>query len=193
MKKALAALAILVFAGLLFYGLYYLVGGIGVPPPTDVATTSPIVISFEDCAALYPVMESFPRQCRTPDGRLFAEEPQQVLPTYTNASSNDIQVDNPSPGAVTGKSFTVTGTARGPWYFEASFPIDVLDGSGSVLTTGIATAEGEWMTTEFVSFSAPVTVPATYIGPATLVLRNDNPSGLPENARSVSFPITIEY
>jgi len=31
--------------------------------------------SFEDCAnAGYPVMESYPRQCRTPDGRNFVEE-----------------------------------------------------------------------------------------------------------------------
>jgi hypothetical protein len=30
--------------------------------------------SFEDCAnAGYPVMESYPRQCRTPDGRTFVE------------------------------------------------------------------------------------------------------------------------
>jgi hypothetical protein len=31
--------------------------------------------SFEECAAAgYPVMESYPRQCRTPDGRHFVEE-----------------------------------------------------------------------------------------------------------------------
>lgn len=27
--------------------------------------------NFEDCAKYYPVMESYPEQCRTPDGRLF--------------------------------------------------------------------------------------------------------------------------
>ncbi|HSB46369.1 MAG TPA: hypothetical protein VLD37_00005, partial [Candidatus Bilamarchaeum sp.] len=33
---------------------------------------SPEIKSFEDCVrAGYPVMESFPRQCRTPDGRIF--------------------------------------------------------------------------------------------------------------------------
>jgi len=31
--------------------------------------------SFEECAAAgYPVMESYPRQCKTPDGRIFVEE-----------------------------------------------------------------------------------------------------------------------
>lgn len=34
--------------------------------------------SFEECkAAGYPVMESYPEQCRTPDGRLFVNESQQ--------------------------------------------------------------------------------------------------------------------
>lgn len=30
--------------------------------------------SFEDCAAKYPVMESYPAQCNTPDGRHFVQE-----------------------------------------------------------------------------------------------------------------------
>lgn len=36
------------------------------------------VDSFEECADLYPVMESYPRQCRTPDGRHFVEEIERV-------------------------------------------------------------------------------------------------------------------
>lgn len=35
--------------------------------------------SFEECkAAGYPIMESYPEQCRTPDGRLFINESQQA-------------------------------------------------------------------------------------------------------------------
>ena len=33
------------------------------------------VTDFDECAAQgYPVMESYPRQCRTPNGRLFVED-----------------------------------------------------------------------------------------------------------------------
>lgn len=32
---------------------------------------SPTINSFDDCAKYYPVMESYPEQCRTPDGRHF--------------------------------------------------------------------------------------------------------------------------
>ncbi len=36
--------------------------------------------SFEECAlAGYPIMESYPEQCRTPDGRTFVNEKQQPV------------------------------------------------------------------------------------------------------------------
>ncbi len=151
------------------------------------------VVSFETCAkAGYPVMESYPRQCKTPDGRTYAEEiPEKI--TYKNASVDLIKITNPFPGAVTGKEFSVIGEARGTWYFEASFPVKVLDKDGKVLFQGPAQAQSDWMTENFVPFKIDVKVPQSYIGPATLVLENDNPSGLPENEKSASFKFTIEY
>lgn len=32
------------------------------------------ITTFAQCAAKYPVMESFPEQCRTPDGRTFVNQ-----------------------------------------------------------------------------------------------------------------------
>lgn len=158
--------------------------------PVDEST----VLSFAECeAAGYPVMESYPRQCRTPDGRTYAEELPAPDPTYVNASADLIRVTNPTPGAVVGKPITVMGEARGNWYFEASFPIEVRDSEGAVIATGIAQAQSDWMVETFVPFTSTIAVPASYIGEAVLVLMNDNPSGMPENARSISFPITIEY
>lgn len=152
------------------------------------------ILSFLDCeAAGYPVMESYPRQCRTQDGRTYVEELPAPEPTYVNATADNIKVMSPTPGSVTGKPITIMGEARGGWYFEASFPIEVRNGAGAVIATGIAQAQGEWMTNNFVPFVATIQIPANYIGEAVLVLMNDNPSGMPENARSVSFPITIEY
>jgi len=156
-------------------------------------TTLEEVRSFEDCErAGYPVMESYPRQCAVPDGRTYTEEI-VVEATYENADEDMIVVELPDPGAVVGKEFKVMGEARGTWFFEASFPIEVVADNGTVLASTHATAIGDWMTTEFVSFSSDIKVPDSYIGPATLILRKDNPSGLPENDASVSFPIVIEY
>jgi len=113
--------------------------------------------------------------------------------TYINASKDLIVVDTPYPGAVTGKQFTVTGRARGTWYFEASFPIKLLDKNGKELASGIAQTKSDWMTESFVPFSAEIKVPDNYVGPATLVLKKDNPSDIREKDASISFPITIEY
>lgn len=151
------------------------------------------VLSFEDCVkAGYPVLESLPRQCKTPDGRTYAEELKEKI-TYIKASEDLIVMDLPYPGAVTGKKFSVTGKARGVWFFEASFPIELLDKDGKVLDASFAQAQSEWMTEDFVPFKGEIEAPLSYIGPATLVLRKDNASGLPEHDASISFPITVEY
>jgi hypothetical protein len=85
---------------------------------------------------------------------------------------------------------TFVGQARGMMFFEADFPVMVRDGQGNVVAHGLATAEGEWMTTEYVPFTAELTVsgtPATTSG--TLEFHKDNPSGLPEHDYVFSVPI----
>ncbi len=174
-------------------GIVILVGIIGFAFFRSKTSEAPVVLSFEDCRdAGYPITGVKPRQCKTPDGRTYAEELPPVI-TYKNATADMIQVDLPFPGAVTGKEFTVTGKARGTWFFEASFPVKVLDKNGKVLAQAPAEAEGEWMTQNFVPFKATLKVPDSYIGPATLVLEKDNPSGDSIRDASISFPITIEY
>lgn len=120
--------------------------------------------------------------------------------TYTNASVDLIVVELPFPDAVTGKEFSAIGQARGYWFFEASFPIEVIDANGNILAMGIAQAQPDpvtneinWMTEDFVPFKADIIIPETFMGPATIVFKKDNPSGLPENDASISFPINIEY
>lgn len=118
----------------------------------------------------------------------------------TRAGGNDnaralaarVDIDAPGLGDPVFKNFTVTGKAPGPWFFEASFPVEVRNPQGAVVGTGIATALTEWMTENDVAFKADVTISGNYSGPATLVLIRDNPSGLPEHAGSVSMPITIQ-
>ena len=113
--------------------------------------------------------------------------------TYNKASNDLIEVELPFPGAVVGKEFSVIGKARGVWFFEASFPLKVLDEKGQELAVSFAQAEGEWMTENLVPFKGDIKIPQSYIGPATLILKKDNPSGLPEHDASISFPIIIEY
>ena len=112
-------------------------------------------------------------------------------PSGSRFVSEKVKVTLPFPGATVLKEFIVTGEARGVWDFEASFPVEVRDSDGNVVGRGIAQANGEGMTEEFVPFSAPVTI-ENYSGPARLVLIKDNPSGLPEHDDSVSFPVVVQ-
>jgi hypothetical protein len=111
--------------------------------------------------------------------------------TYKNADATRIQVTTPTPGASVPSTFTVTGKAVGGWYFEANFPYEVWDANGTKIAEGPVQAQGEWMTPAFVPFTFQVTI-SGYKGKATLILHNDNPSGLPENAASLTIPITIQ-
>ncbi|PIR82407.1 hypothetical protein COU20_02695 [Candidatus Kaiserbacteria bacterium CG10_big_fil_rev_8_21_14_0_10_59_10] len=111
--------------------------------------------------------------------------------TWHNAGPDMVQLDLIYPGVTVLPQFTVTGQARGMWFFEADFPIEVLDMEGNRIAMEIATAEGEWMTEEFVPFSATFDL-GEYSGPATLVLHRSNASGLPEHDASMSVPIVVQ-
>ncbi len=106
--------------------------------------------------------------------------------------SDLIQVNYPEPNSTIKSPLHIFGKARGTWFFEASFPIELKDINGNVLSQGIATADGEWMTTEFVDFTADLDfniATGTSITIGELILKKDNPSGLPQNDDSISIPV----
>ncbi len=192
MKKSVVGFGAIISLGALGWTVYYVLS-VRTPRVHTVTTPPTIVMSFDDCLkAGYPVMESYSRQCKTPGGRTYTEELPPTKPTYTNATSGVISAEIPAPDSVTGKEFEVRGTASG-WYFEGSFPIEILDANGKVLVAVPAQAQSDWITSAPVRFIAKIKVPTTYIGKAIILLKKDNPSGLPENDASMSFPITIEY
>ena len=84
------------------------------------------------------------------------------------------------------------GEARGNWYFEASFPVQVLNEDRTVLGTGIAQAQGEWMTSEYVPFRGEVVFDKPKGKNGFIVFRKDNPSGLPEHDDALEIPIMFE-
>ncbi|MES2306540.1 MAG: Gmad2 immunoglobulin-like domain-containing protein [Gemmatimonadota bacterium] len=103
-----------------------------------------------------------------------------------------IELRTPLPEALLSSPLTVEGKARGPWFFEASFPVYLLDAKGDTIAATPAHAIGEWMTTEFVPFKATLSfsLPASKTG--TLILSKDNPSGLPEHAAELRVPVRFQ-
>lgn len=118
-------------------------------------------------------------------------------PTITEVPATDamIVVDTPTPNQTVSSPITVSGKARGNWFFEASFPIVVTNWDGLIIGEGIATAQGDWMTTEFVPFTAMIsyTLPeGTPYNRGTLILKKDNPSGLPEHDDAREIPVVLQ-
>jgi len=143
------------------------------------------VQSFDDCVkAGYPVMESYPRQCKVPDGQTFVEEIGNEL-----EKKDLIKIDNPRPNQEIESPITITGEARGNWYFEGIFPIKLYDGADNLLGSVNAEAQGEWTTEEFVPFKATLKFSLSTTEKGILMLEKSNPSGLPENADQLKIPV----
>ncbi len=113
-------------------------------------------------------------------------------PSATQPLHTSVSVALPKSGATVAHTFTVSGKAPGNWYFEAVFPIKVITPEGDTIGTAQAQAQGDWMTTNLVPFTATVNTTLSYTGPARLALLRDNPSGLPENDDSLEIPIVIQ-
>jgi len=157
--------------------------------PSTVLSGRPLssvsITDFESCAAAgYPVMESYPEQCRTPDGQTFTRDIGNEL-----EKSNLIKVFKPRPSEEVISPLQITGEARGYWYFEASFPVELRDANGNVLVSYYATAEDEWMTEEFVPFKTTLEFAEPTTAAGVLILRKDNPSGLPEHDDALIVPV----
>lgn len=154
------------------------------PCPISVNQT---VIDFDSCVARgNPVMESYPRRCSA-SGQTYTEEL-----TTSPDGADDPRISEPLVDAIVTSPLIVRGQAPGSWFFEGSFPVQLLGVDGKILASGLATAEGDWMTTSLVPFMATLSFPSPQSGSGTLVLERDNPSGLPEMATSVSVPIRFE-
>jgi hypothetical protein len=111
-------------------------------------------------------------------------------PSNVGFIENLIEVKTPLRGATVGSPLTITGQARGAWYFEASAPIELLDSKGNVIAQGHIDAQSDWMTENFVPFKATLTFPKQPKGSVgTLVLKNDNPSGDPSRGFELDIPV----
>ncbi len=117
--------------------------------------------------------------------------------TSTSTSAHpyldQIVVYTPVDNQVVTSPIKITGKARGTWYFEASFPVQLMDLSGNIIAAMPAQAQGDWMTTDFIDFKAELSYNnASSTGRAVLVIRNDNPSGEPSRDKYIYIPVILK-
>lgn len=88
---------------------------------------------------------------------------------------------------------TISGKARGPWFFEATFPIVLTNWDGLIIAEGYAEATEPWMTEEYVPFRAVLDFDKPPYGErGTLILHKANASGLPEYDDALEITINFE-
>lgn len=173
MKKSIifGAVIIIVFLGI--FGLKYF-------PNVEEEITN-----FEQCAeAGNSVMESYPRKCNSKSGS-FTEDIGNEL-----EKMDIIRIDSPRPNQQITSPLKISGQARGTWFFEGDFPVVLTNWDGLIIAEGHATADDEWMTEDFVSFTAELNFDKEELyNRGSLILQKDNPSGLPENDDALEVPI----
>lgn len=161
------------------------------------------VTDFASCeAAGYPIMESDPRQCRTPEGTLYVEDKtpssnqdQDETPTsgtkeFTSEKGVVIRLYDWQDNKQLSSPVTIEGEVPGNWSFEASFPVVLTDWDGLIIAEQPAQLQGDWMTESYVPFKVTLTFDKPSVRDnGALILRKDNPSGLPENDDAVHILI----
>ncbi len=161
---SLAGLIIFLVLGALGYILFCPKAAVAPVAVPEVASSSPIEIASS-----------------TPEVPLREENPQPIW------------VTTPLPDAKITSPLSITGKARGTWYFEASFPIQLVDQNGKVVATTHAQATADWMTEDFVPFTASLawSSTSTIATSGMVVFKKDNPSGLPENDAEMDVPVSF--
>lgn len=110
---------------------------------------------------------------------------------YVTSYKDFIKVESPAPLSTVNSPVIIRGIARGQWFFEASFPVSVVGLDDKEIGHGVAQADGEWMTTEFVPFTATVDFSKGTQKTGKIILKKDNPSGLPEHDDSFEIPVNF--
>lgn len=142
--------------------------------------------SFEECVnAGFPIMESYPPQCKV-STRSFTQDIGNEL-KYTD----EIQVTSPGAGGKISSPVTIEGKARGMWFFEGSLKATVFDEANNRLEEVVLTARGDWMSEDFVPFSGMGTFQSPTTKKGRIIINNANPSGLEENQKELIIPVTF--
>lgn len=143
--------------------------------------------SFDACAgAGFPIMDSYPPRCAVPGGKSFTQFIGNELEL-----SDEILISIPRPNQKITSPLKIEGKARGTWFFEANFSGELFDANKKSLGVVILTAQTEWMTEDFVPFEGKLEFQTPKTDKGELIIRNANPSGLPENEKTLIIPVSF--
>ena len=105
--------------------------------------------------------------------------------------SDFIVVHTPQPFEKVTGTIVIKGEARGNYFFEADFPVEVVLENGEVINH-YAMADDEWMTEEFVPFTSTIDISGLEPQDVIIKLHRNNPSDNRENDMVMELPVTID-
>lgn len=105
-----------------------------------------------------------------------------------NSKTVEPIIDFPKSGSIVSSPLVVKGQAPGNWFFESSLPVKLLDNQGRTIAQAEGLAGGNSLTDQLVPFSALLEFETTATS-GYLIISNDNPSGISDYSKSISFPI----
>lgn len=112
--------------------------------------------------------------------------------TIASSTNEKVKLLNLKENQTIASPFTLRGEARGTWFFEASFPIEVRDGNNKPILIQAVQTKEDWMTEKFVPFTTILTFTKPTTSTGTIILRKDNPSGETSRDESVTIPIIFK-
>jgi hypothetical protein len=122
-----------------------------------------------------------------------SEEVSIVIQKSKNDTLNDlIQITQPLPGQNIKSPLNIEGIAKGYWFFEASFRVELTDENYQLITESNATATKEWMTEDWVPFTGTLQFPKPKTKNGYLIFYKANPSGMLEKEMSDTLKIRFQ-
>ncbi len=125
--------------------------------------------------------------------KIVNNEPTGAATVEMLSGSENFRNLNIAPNQKISSPLKIIGEAKGDWFFEANFPVFVVNWDGLIIAQGVAQAKSDWMTENFVPFEAELkfTKPE-YKNNGAIIFKKDNPSGLPANDAAYEMPILFE-
>ena len=108
--------------------------------------------------------------------------------------ADKISILAPAADSIISSPVIVSGRARGTWFFEGDFPVEVYDLNDKLLGQGYASfvpsaEEPEWMTEDFINFSGSIKFSNTSAVLGYILFKKDNPSDLRELDEEFELPV----
>jgi len=116
------------------------------------------------------------------------EEKKDEQGGYKTDEGLSFELISPLPNSEIECGFTLAGKMPREWFFENSFPYSIIVDGKEVLV-GSVQSKDDYTVKEILTFSEKIECKEGCLGDGEIVLKNANPSGLPENADQYRIPV----